>query len=113
MTTLSSKLAQAGDLRIDVARTDGRAIVALSGELDVYTSPALRERVGELIKGGVSHVVIDLAGVSFIDSTGIGVLVGAHKRARGIQGTVELQSPRPGAMKALEITGLTQVLTIV
>jgi anti-sigma B factor antagonist len=100
------------DLSIDLQATNGQAVVRLEGELDVYTAPRLRERLAEVIADGHRHIVIDLADLAFIDSTGIGVLVGALKRARQHGGEIGLRSPRRGTRKALEITGLNTVFDI-
>jgi anti-sigma B factor antagonist len=107
-----SPVTKPDDLSIDLRATDGQAVVRLEGELDVYTAPRLRERLAEIISDGHCHIVIDLADLEFIDSTGIGVLVGALKRAQQHGGEIALRSPRRGTGKALEITGLNTVFAI-
>ena len=73
-------------------RTVGEhTVLEVGGEVDVYTAPRLRERLLELIDGGARHVVVDLGRVDFLDSTGLGVLVGALKRLRAVERLV-----RPG-----------------
>jgi anti-sigma B factor antagonist len=109
----ASWVTQPDDLSIDIRATNRQAVVRLGGELDVYTAPRLRERLAELIAADRHRdIVIDLADLAFIDSTGIGVLVGALKRARQHGDEIELRSPRPGTRKALEITGLNMVFAI-
>jgi anti-sigma B factor antagonist len=107
-----SQVTKPDDLSIDLRATDGQAVVRLKGELDVYTAPRLRERLAEIISDGHRNVVIDLADLAFIDSTGIGVLVGALKRAQQHGGEIALSSPRRGTRKALEISGLNTVFAI-
>lgn len=84
----------------------------VQGEVDVYTSPALRDELYRLIDGGATHVVVDLTDMDFIDSSGLGVFVGALKRIRERSGELELRGLQPSTRKVLEITGLTQVFTI-
>jgi anti-sigma B factor antagonist len=78
----------------------------------MYTAPRLREGLVELAAKGARLVTVDLAGVNFIDSTALGVLVGGLKRLRQSDGDLMLRSPRPSAVKVLEMTGLTRVFTI-
>lgn len=88
------------------------AVLRIQGEVDVYTSPALRDELYRIIDGGAKRVTLDLGSMDFIDSSGLGVLVGALKRVRERDGDVELRSLQPSTRKVLEITGLTQVFTI-
>jgi anti-sigma B factor antagonist len=92
-----------------VEHTDDRAVVIAAGEVDLFTAPALREAV--LAATQVSDaLVIDLTDVRFIDSTGIGVLVGAAGRPRRRQ--VALVGPTPMMCKVLQVTGLDQVFPV-
>jgi anti-sigma B factor antagonist len=88
------------------------ADVVVAGELDMYTAPRLRDALVELTATGARQVTVDLAGVVFVDSTALGVLVGGLKRLRQADGDLALRSPRPGAMKVMEMTGLNRVFTI-
>jgi anti-sigma B factor antagonist len=85
----------------------------VQGEVDVYTSPALRDELYRLIDDGATRVAVDLTDMDFIDSSGLGVFVGALKRIRERAGDLELRALQPSTRKVLEITGLTQVFTIV
>jgi anti-sigma B factor antagonist len=91
---------------------DGRTHVAVSGEVDVYTAPRLRDCLYDLIGDGKTQLVIDFSDMDFIDSTGLGVLVGALKRLRQAGGDLALRSPSRATFKILEITGLTKVFTV-
>jgi len=91
---------------------DGRTLVAVSGEVDVYTAPRLRDCLYDLIGDGKMQLVIDFGDMDFIDSTGLGVLVGALKRLRQAGGDLALRSPSRATYKILEITGLTKVFTV-
>jgi anti-sigma B factor antagonist len=87
-------------------------VVAVGGEIDVYTAPKLRDRLVELINSGHYHLVIDLEGVDFLDSTGLGVLVGALKRVRSHQGSLRLVCTQERLLKIFRITGLAKVFPI-
>jgi anti-anti-sigma factor len=75
------------DLTLTTREAEGRAIVAVGGEIDVYTAPRLRDRITELVGEGRYHIVIDLEAVEFLDSTGLGVLVGGLKKVRAHDGS--------------------------
>lgn len=87
-------------------------IVEVAGEVDVYTAAVLREKLAEVIDAEHTDVVVDLTGVGFLDSTGLGVLVGALKKIRGFGGRLQLVIDQEKVMKVFRITALTQVFTI-
>ncbi len=87
-------------------------VLEVGGEVDVYTAPRLRERLIELVEGGSRHVVVDLSRVEFLDSTGLGVLVGALKRLRAASGTFGLVCAKEPLLKIFRITALDQVFPI-
>ena len=89
-----------------------RTVVHVSGEVDVYTAPMLREELAALIDAGHTDVVVDLAEVSFMDSTGLGVLVGALKKIRTLGGELRLVIDQEKVLKIFRITALTQVFPI-
>ena len=93
-------------------RADRTWTVVVRGELDDYTAPRLRECFGEALEAGAKRVVVDLSKMSFIDSTGIGALVGGLKRFRSVGGDLELDSPSRSAYRVLELTGLTRAFHI-
>lgn len=92
--------------------TAGHTVVEVHGEVDVYTAPVLRERLVELVDGGVRSVVVDLGRVDFLDSTGLGVLVGAQKRLRTVGGTLSLVCAKEPLLKIFRITALDQVFPL-
>jgi anti-sigma B factor antagonist len=100
------------DLGLDVTEQNGFAVLAVRGEVDVYTAPRLRERLVELVSQGHQKVVVDLEGVDFLDSTGLGVLVGGLKRLRSHDGDLTLVCTQRRILKVFEITGLTKVFSI-
>jgi anti-sigma B factor antagonist len=87
-------------------------VVAVAGEIDVYTSPRLRERLVTLVNGGATAIVVDLEQVDFIDSTGLGVLVGVLKRLRARGGTMSVVCRQEGLLRVFRITGLDKVFAI-
>ena len=96
-----------------VTRREGvRTVISVTGEIDVYTAPTLRERLNELVADGEYNLVVDMAGVDFLDSTGLGVLVGGLKRARSHDGTLQLVCDQEKILKVFRITGLTKVFPI-
>ena len=97
------------DLGLELSERDGLSVLAVSGEVDVATVPRLREQLHSLVAQGQTHVVVDLDGVDFLDSTGLGVLVGALKRLRSSGGELHLICTQPRIRKVFEVTGLTKV----
>jgi anti-anti-sigma factor len=87
-------------------------IARLAGELDIATTPALRERLLGVFSPGIRLFIIDLSGVSFGDVSGLAVLVATQRRARRLGITVRLAAPRPQVARLLRITGLDECFTI-
>lgn len=100
------------ELSVGSRAVDGHTVVEVHGEVDVYTAPMLRERLIELISGGARSLVVDLSRVDFLDSTGLGVLVGALKRLRTAGGALALVCPKESLLKIFRITALDQVFTL-
>jgi anti-sigma B factor antagonist len=100
------------DLQIDVREHEGLFIVTAKGEIDVWTAEALRQSLHDLQADGQPQVLVDLTEVPFVDSTGIGVLVGGLKRAREAGGSLSLVVDSPGVLKVLRITSLDQVFPV-
>jgi anti-sigma B factor antagonist len=84
-------------------------VLSVRGEVDVATAPQLRERLVDLVASGHPQIVLDLSEVGFLDSTGLGVIVGCLKRARANDGDITLVCSHRPILKVLEITGLTAV----
>jgi anti-anti-sigma factor len=100
-------------LEIAVERTEQRTLVTLSGELDASTASSLYDKLSELEVEDAHNVVLDLAQVTFMDSTGLAVIVTEHKRLRHSDGALTIFSPPSSVRRLFEITGLTTVLDIV
>ena len=97
------------DLGLDVSERDGYAVLSVRGEVDVYTAPRFRERLIELVTEGRHRIIVDLQGVDFLDSTGLGVLVGALKKVRADGGTLDIVCTQERILKIFDITGLDKV----
>jgi anti-sigma B factor antagonist len=100
------------ELGLDVSKVGSHAVVDVKGEIDVYTAPKLREKLIELVSEGSYDVVVNLEGVDFLDSTGLGVLVGALKRVKAHDGSLSLVCTQDKILKIFKITGLTKVFPI-
>ena len=101
------------DIKVAVREAQGDcSIVQLAGEIDVYTSPKVKDAIGDLIDRGVYNLVIDLENVRYIDSTGLGVLIGGLKRVREHGGSVNLVCTNPQIKKIFDITGLVKIFGI-
>lgn len=100
------------DLSLETREASGRTIVVVGGEIDVYTAPRLRDQISDLVASGKYRLVIDMEAVDFLDSTGLGVLVGALKKVRAHDGSMELICGQDRLLKIFRITGLAKVFTI-
>jgi anti-sigma B factor antagonist len=94
------------ELGLVVREQDGWSVLAVSGEIDIATAPSLRERLHGLLAEERVRLIVDLDDVGFLDSTALGVLVGALKRARMDGGEVRIASTQPRVRKVFEITRL-------
>lgn len=86
------------------------AVARVAGDLDISSAPVLRERLVACLIGGRPRVVLDLTDVGFLDSTGLGVVVGLLKRARTLGGDLRLVCPASSVRKVFEITALDRTL---
>src|SRR5579859_1353952 len=100
------------DLKLDHHSKDGIEVVDVEGEIDVYTAPRLRELLIELVNLGHYQLVVNMEKVEFLDSTGLGVLVGGLKRVRAHDGSLDLVCTQERILKIFRITGLTKVFGI-
>lgn len=99
---------------VNVSRIDGRVLVEVGGELDVYSSPHLRSTLLDLIDGqGNMALVIDLAELEFIDSTGLGVLITAMRHSQAHGGEIVLRHPTRSTRRLLRVSGMEKVFTII
>jgi len=88
---------------------NGVTVVAPTGRLDVAGAPALKDAISEAVKDGTPRVVIDMEGISFVDSTGLGSVIAALKQIRSSQGDLRLAAPNQQVRVVLELTTLDRV----
>lgn len=100
------------ELSLTPRTVEEHTVLEVGGEVDVYTAPRLRERLVELVEEGSRSVIVDLGRVDFLDSTGLGVLVGALKRLRAAGGSFGLVCDKEPLLKIFRITALDQVFPI-
>ena len=100
------------DLKLGHYNKDGIEVVDVGGEIDIYTAPRLRELLIDLISKGSYQLVVNMDKVEFVDSTGLGVLVGGLKRVRAHDGSLDLVCTRERILRIFRITGLTKVFGI-
>ena len=91
---------------------ESRHVVAVRGEIDLFTAPELKKTLQEAIEGGATRVVVDLTETTFLDSTALGVLIGAVKRLRSRDGSLVIVNTDTNIAKTFEITGLDQIFRI-
>ncbi|MFI0351750.1 STAS domain-containing protein [Actinomadura sp. 9N407] len=90
----------------------GLTVVKISGEIDVFTSPRLREMLLDIIDSGAAHLVVDLSEVTFLDSTGLGVLVGIYHRLRARDGSMSFMGANDRVRRVFHVTQLTKIFVL-
>ncbi|WP_404380544.1 anti-sigma factor antagonist [Knoellia locipacati] len=99
-------------LSVSMTEREDVVIVTVAGEVDVYTAPQLRSVLEERAAADQTRIVVDLQGVGFLDSTGLGVLVGRLKAVRKLGGTLHVVCTDERILRLFAITGLDQVLPV-
>lgn len=89
------------------------ALVVLDGELDAFNGPQLREDLGQALSEGARWLFVDLARVEYMDSVGLGILVGMAKRAGEVAGGLAVVAPRPNVKRVFEVSGTQELLNVV
>lgn len=102
-----------GNFNLETLPTgDNCAVLRVNGEVDVYTAPEVRERAVQLLADDFVHLIVDLGDVVFLDSTGIGALVGVLRRVRTQDGSLMLVTSSDRLLNIFEVTGLGNVFDI-
>lgn len=96
---------------LEVEETDGRTTIRLSGEFDTQAAQSFDRAMDSVMMSKPAMVVIDLAEVSFIDSSGLRSLIRAQ-RVISVTGSLTLQNPRPATVRLLDITGLADEFSV-
>jgi len=101
------------NLKVTPRRVDENTqALDLEGEVDVYTAPALRQEIMDQVDGGVKHLLVNLSKVEYLDSTGLGILIGGVKRIKEQGGAMRLVGPSPRISRIFEITGLNKIFDV-
>jgi anti-sigma B factor antagonist len=100
------------DLKLGHYTKDSIEVIDVGGEIDIYTAPRLRELLIDLVSKDNYQLVVNMDKVEFVDSTGLGVLVGGLKRVRAHDGSLDLVCTQERILKIFRITGLTKVFGI-
>jgi len=91
---------------------EGSAVLSLAGEIDVSNTPEVREAGVKLLSDGATRLVVDLSQTEYMDSAGLGTLVGMLKRVKEAGGAMTIAGPQPQVRRLFEITGLDQIFAI-
>jgi anti-sigma B factor antagonist len=92
---------------------DDTHVVAVTGEIYLFTAPEFKQRMSQPIEDGIDRLIVDLSGTTFIDSSSLGVLIGAHRRLKQRRGTLVVVCDNETIVKTFKITGLDGVFTLV
>jgi len=101
------------NLKVTPRRVDEETqALDLEGEVDVYTAPLLRQEIMDQVDSGVKHLLVNLAQVEYLDSTGLGILIGGVKRLKEQDGSLKLVGPSARITRIFEITGLNKIFDV-
>ena len=97
---------------VGVGDRDDYTVVTPRGEVDFATALALKQTLNEALARGRAHLVVDLEAVDFLESTGLGALIGARRRALGMGGSLSLVTTHQELLRIFRVTGMDTVFTI-
>lgn len=97
-------------MEITEQKPEGFVVLAPQGRFDMVSAPSVKARIDELAKGGEARIVVDLHGVGFMDSSGLGALIGGLKTARQAGGDVRIANPGEQVRAVLRLTNLDRIL---
>lgn len=100
------------DVQLSTESRGGATVVSVAGDLDIHSAPSLRATLSTLLEDGQLQLVVDLEKVGFLDSSAIGALVGAHKRAEELGGSLQLVCTQPRTLKVFGISRITDVVPV-
>lgn len=104
-------MSETGSVAVSTESDGECTVITVAGEVDAHTAPAMRDAVDAAV-GPDARVVLDLSDVTFLDSTGLGVIVTAVKHLREVEGTLDLVITSPRVLKVFTLTGLDVVIPI-
>ncbi|KOV93053.1 STAS domain-containing protein [Streptomyces sp. NRRL B-3648] len=91
---------------------DSSAVLAVAGDVDLHTAPTLRDRALAVVEEGAAHVVLDMAQVGFVDSTGLSALITLMQAAHGAGGSLRLAEVPDRLSRMISITGISQLMPV-
>ena len=100
------------ELSVAIRDFEGWSVIDVAGEVDVFTAPKLREAIIGLLDDGKDHIIVNLEAVAFMDSTGLGVLVGGLKRVKERGGELAIAGAQGTVLRVLNVTGLNAVFNL-
>lgn len=100
------------ELTLSSREVGDRTVIEVGGEVDVYTAPKLDAEITSIVGSGKSHIIVDLSGVEFLDSTGLGVLVKGLKHAKEAGGSLAVVATSDRIIKVFRITGLDSAIPL-
>lgn len=100
------------NLVIDIQDEEDKSVVTLSGEIDIYTAPTLKKRLFPLTKSNSCLVVVDFTDVVYMDSTGLGIFIGALKNTKEYDSRLKLINLSDRLLRLFKITGLNKVIDV-
>lgn len=100
------------ELIINLRKYQDVPVVALSGDVDSFTSKQLQKAIVELVQTGKLQMIINVAKVHYIDSSGLGTLIGGLRRVNAQNGRIAVAGPNSKIQKVLNITGLSKLITL-
>jgi anti-sigma B factor antagonist len=92
--------------------TNGAVVLDLEGEVDVYTAPLLRQEMLGQADSGNRNLIVNLSQVEYLDSTGLGILIGGVKRLKELDGSLKLVGPSARILRIFDITGLNRIFDV-
>ena len=100
------------ELKVTTRSQGDHTVISVTGEIDLYTAPKLQSELMTALGANPARLIVDMSGVDFCDSTGINVLLAAHRQARERGGELQLAGPGTATRKVLQVTGLESVFTV-
>ena len=100
------------ELKVTTRSQGDHTVISVAGEIDLYTAPRLQSELMAALNENPARLIVDMSGVGFCDSTGINVLLAAHRHARERGGELQLAGPGSATRKVLQVTGLESVFTV-
>jgi len=100
------------ELKVTTRSQGDHTVISVAGEIDLYTAPKLQAELMTALTGSPARLIVDMSRVDFCDSTGINVLLAAHRQARERGGELQLAGPGSATRKVLQVTGLESVFTV-